>query len=112
MATRSQVMMAVALLALSACGRFGFDPGGGNSGDAAATDGAAGIDGATCLSGELLGPTGTCVPALALDSSVVGYWPLDEAAGALLFRDRSPNGHDGTCVDPCPVAGGAGIRAQ
>lgn len=103
----------VLLAALWGCGRFGFAPGGGSGDDGGIDDG--GIDdpdATACPPGELRAPSGTCVPALALDGSVVGYWPLDEAAGERVFRDLSPNGHDGTCVDPCPVAGVPGVRGR
>ena len=116
-AARPPVAAAVALIALAACGRFGFDPGDGDGDTDVDTDddgdaGGGDIDAVSCLAGELRGPTGDCVPALVLDSSIVGYWPLDEADGTLGFRDLSGNGHDGSCVDACPIAGEPGIRGQ
>lgn len=98
----------ISLTGLPACGRFGFAP---DNDDDTDTDGDA-PDGAPCPAGELPDPTGRCVPALVLDESIVGYWPLDEAVGALVFRDLSGNLYDGSCGDGCPIAGQPGIRGS
>jgi hypothetical protein len=92
-------------LAISACGRIGFDvSGGGVSGDAVSGDATSG----SCPSGEAI-VAGACYPALASDPALVAYWPLDEPAGAKTFRDVSPNANTGQCT-ACPTAGVPGVR--
>ncbi|MDB4955081.1 MAG: hypothetical protein JWO36_2650 [Myxococcales bacterium] len=84
-------------LCLVACGRVSFDT--VNDGNECQP----------CATGEACGPTLTCVPAVAATGGLIGYWPLDEAAGATEFRDLSGNGNTGSCAT-CPTAGVPGMR--
>ncbi len=108
---RQPLLIILLALLTSACGRFGFDPedvradGPGDS----AGDADDACPSCACIAGELRNVTGTCVPAIVTDPSLVAYWPFDEAAGATAFRDLSPNANDGSC-SPCPVAGTPGVR--
>ncbi|HTL31563.1 MAG TPA: LamG domain-containing protein [Kofleriaceae bacterium] len=89
MATR-----ALALLALAACGRVGFD---------------AREDGATMQMGDTGGPA----DATNLPSGLVAWYPLDETfTGSSIVKDISGNHFDGTCGNcPTSIAGHAGGSA-
>jgi len=82
--SRAAVLVLVVAIA-TGCGRLGVEGRGGGSADA---------------------PDPT---ADAADPDLLAYWPLDEAAGATVFADRSRFASDGDCAN-CPVAGVTGVR--